>query len=74
VLHFKIADTNLREVYSRLLLGDAADGTLDTTRQQTTLMLSGGTTDGGLGEGLDAAMLFLTGKDLDDLLISLGLK
>ncbi len=74
VLQFRIDDTNLREMYQELLLVDAADGTLDTTRQQTSLLLSGSTTDGGLWEGLDAATLFESGKDLDDLLTALGLK
>jgi hypothetical protein len=36
-------------------------------------LLSGGTTDGGLWEGLDAATLFLSGRDLNDLVVLLGL-
>lgn len=74
VLHFRIAYTNLREMYAQLLFTDAADGTLDMTRQKTTLLLSGGTTNGGLWEGLDAATLFMTGQELDSLLNALALK
>lgn len=74
VLHFRIDDTNLREVYSQLLLADADDGMLDTTREQTTLLLTGSTTDGKLWEGLDSATLFESGQTLKDLLIALGLK
>ncbi len=74
VVQFRIDDTNLRDVYRQLLLADAADGTLSTTREQTTLLLSGGTTGGGLWEGLDAATLFESGKVLADLLTALGLK
>jgi hypothetical protein len=74
VLHFRSDDTNLREVYSQLLLADADDGTLDSTKQQTTLLLTGSTTDGKLWEGLDSATLFESGQTLKDLLIALGLK
>jgi hypothetical protein len=75
VLHFRIDDTNLREVYSQLLLDDYwADGILDSTRQQTNLLLSGSTTDGKLWEGFDSASLFMTGQELDELLVALGLK
>src|SRR5262249_55983039 len=37
VLHFRIQDTNLRDVYRQLLLDDFADGTLDSTRQTAEL-------------------------------------
>ena len=73
VLHFRIAETNLRAVYSDLLLADASDGALDTTREQTTLLLSGSTTDGKLWEGLDVATLLMSGKNLEELLLALGL-
>jgi hypothetical protein len=73
VLQFRIADTNLLALYQQLLLADAADGTLDATRQQTALLLTGSTTAGTLWEGLDSATLFMTGKQLDYLLIALGL-
>jgi hypothetical protein len=74
VLHYRIEDTNLRNVYAQLLLDDYyADGTLDSTKQQTTLLLSGRTTDGKLWEGLDSATLFESGQTLKDLLAALGL-
>jgi hypothetical protein len=70
VLHFRITDTNLPDLYKQLLLADASDGTLDTTRNQAMLRLTGATMDGGLWEGLDAATLFMSGNQLDDLLIA----
>jgi hypothetical protein len=74
VLQFRLSDTDLLQRYQDLLLADAADGTLNTTRQQTTLLLTGSTTSGTLWEGLDAATLFETGKNLDNLLTALGLR
>jgi len=73
-LHFRIDATNLQEVYAQLLLADAADGTLDSTRKSTSLLLTGRTTDGRLWEGSAAVTLFMTGNELDDLLVALGLR
>jgi ELWxxDGT repeat protein len=74
VLHLNVADTNLVALYRQLLLADDADGTLDSTRQQASLLLSGLTTSGLIWGGLDSVTLFESGQALTDLLASLGLK
>src|SRR5262245_39690519 len=75
VLHFNIADTNLVALYQQQLLADyQADGTVDSTKQQTTLLLSGLTTSGLFWGGLDSVKLFESGQALTDLLVALGLK
>src|SRR5262249_17883679 len=74
VLQFRIDSTDLRERYGALLLADASDGKLDSTRQQAKLLLTGSPQDGLSGEGLDAATLFESGKDLRELLAALNIQ
>jgi ELWxxDGT repeat protein len=73
-LQFDTDASTLRDTYAQLLLADAADGTLDSTRPTTTLLLTGSTAAGGLFEGSSAVTLFMTGKSLDNLLAELGLQ
>jgi ELWxxDGT repeat protein len=74
VLQFGIESTSLRQSYVELLQADASDGTLGTTRQEATFLLTGSTQAGQLFEGLDTATLFLSGKELRGLLVSLGIQ
>src|SRR5262249_7873141 len=74
VLQFGIESSSLRQTYAELLQADASDGTLGTTRQQATFLLTGSTQAGQLFEGLDTATLFESGKELRGLLASLGIQ
>ncbi len=69
VLHFKLQETNLAEVYSQMLLDDVDDdGILDSTRQEATESLTGETTDGTQFLGRGEVDLFFSGRALRDLL------
>ncbi|MFO0842984.1 MAG: Ig-like domain-containing protein [Gemmataceae bacterium] len=73
VLHFRIQDTNLRQVYAQLLADDKdADGVLDSTRQEATVTLTGQAAGDVLFEGTDRMSLFLSGKALRQLLDELA--
>src|SRR5262249_49813573 len=73
VLHFRTQETNLRQVYERLLAEDVdADGVLDSTRQEAQVSLPGRTVNDLFFEGLDAVDLFLSGKALRDFLSDLA--
>jgi uncharacterized protein YjbI with pentapeptide repeats len=74
VLHYRTEETILDEVYAQLLLDDAnADGVLDSTRQEIEVELTGTTLHNTLLKGSDAMNLFLSGKDLRELLEELAL-
>ena len=73
LLHFRIADTNLQEVYEALLADDLdEDGILDSNRQEAEVSLTGETVDAVMIEGMDTLDLFLAGKRLRDLLEELA--
>ena len=75
LLHFRIADTNLQEIYAGLLaddLKDDEDGILDSNRQEAEVTLTGETVDQVMIEGMDKLDLFLAGKRLRDLLDELA--
>ena len=66
VLHFRLAETDLLDVYEDLLREDLEDGTLDSYRQSVDIALEGLTNDGNAFRGSDTLDLFLTGKNLND--------
>jgi hypothetical protein len=69
ILHFREADTNLREIYELLLLDDMdEDGVLDSTHQTYSASLSGETVTDELFEGFDELDLFLSGRRLREVL------
>jgi hypothetical protein len=73
VLKFWRQETQLRDIYTQLLIDDAnADGVLDSTRQIAEVFLTGRTIEQDLFEGSDEVNLFLSGKALRDLLTSLA--
>ena len=71
VLKFRVEDTNLRQIYEQLLLDAAANGVLDSTRQEAEVALNGRTIYNDLFEGTDTVDLFLAGQNLRELLDSL---
>ena len=74
ILQFDINDTELVALYAQLLLDDVnGDGVLDSTRQETTVLLTGETVDGDQIIGSDAVDLFFAGKALRELLDELAL-
>ena len=73
VLHFRTQETNLRDVYEQLVADDLdGDGVLDASRQAVTLSLSGETVDDAAISGLDSLDLFLSGRNLRELLEELA--
>ena len=73
VLHFRTQDTLLQEMYAQLLADDLdEDGVLDSNRQQLAVSLTGKTTEDEFFEGFDELDLFLSGKNLRDLLKDLA--
>jgi hypothetical protein len=69
VLHFDVQDTNLDDVYADLVADDFnADGVLDSNRQLVEALLFGKTLDGDDLVGSDELNLFLSGRQLRDLL------
>jgi len=69
VLHFRTDETRLRAIYEMLLQDDLdEDGVLDSTRQETSVALTGEAVDRVLMEGSDDLNLFLAGKNLRNLL------
>jgi hypothetical protein len=74
LLHFRIADTNLQEIYAALLADDLnEDGILDSNHQVAEeVTLTGETVDQVMIEGMDTLDLFLAGKRLRDLLEELA--
>ena len=72
VLQFRTQDPNLRAVYEQLLADDInEDGVLDSNHQEATVTLTGLTDDDEF-EGSDAIDLFLSGRNLCDLLADLA--
>jgi parallel beta-helix repeat protein len=68
VMHFRIEDTNLDEIYQQLLEDDQnADGVLDSTHQEVQAWLFGQAGDE-LFAGVDDMDVFLSGKNLRELL------
>jgi hypothetical protein len=72
VLQFRAQDTNLREVYDRLLVEDIdGDGLLDSNHQAARVSLTGQTVDE-FFVGFDDLDLLLSGKNLRNLLEELA--
>lgn len=73
VLHFEIQETNLADLYAQLLADDLnEDGVLDSNRQTATVSLTGQTATDEYFEGIDELDLFLSGKNLRELLDDLA--
>ncbi len=73
VLHFKIQDTNLDDIYAQLVADDLnEDGILDSNHQNAAVSLSGKTVTDEYFEAFDDVDLFLSGKNLRDLLDALA--
>jgi predicted outer membrane repeat protein len=73
VLHFRVQDTNLADLYAQLLAEDIdEDGVLDSNRQTATVSLTGRTATDEYFAGFDEVDLFLSGKNLRDLLEELA--
>lgn len=69
ILHFDVQDTNLDELYAQLVEDDVnADGMLDSSQQLTKASLFGKTLNGDALNGSDELNLFLSGRQLRDLL------
>ncbi|MFC1596540.1 choice-of-anchor Q domain-containing protein [Planctomycetota bacterium] len=69
VLHFRVQDTTLADLYAQLLVDDHdADGILDSNRQTAAVSLTGETLAGEAILGTDEVDLFFSGKALRDLL------
>jgi len=73
VLHFRVQDTNLADVYAQLVADDLdEDGVLDSNHQAATVSLTGLTATDEYFQGFDEVDLFLSGKHLRDLLEDLA--
>ena len=73
VLHFRVQDTNLADIYARLLADDInGDGVLDSNHQTAAVSLTGRTTTDQYFEAYDDVDLFLSGKNLRELLEALA--
>jgi hypothetical protein len=73
LLHFRIAETNLRSIYEQLVADDLnGDGELDSNRQRVEVTLTGQTVDDVFVEGFNELDLFLAGKSLRQLLDELA--
>ena len=68
VFYFRTQDTNLKALYTDLLLENNADGVLDSTRQLAKLSLTGKTTDNLDWVGTDQLGLSLSGEQFRTLL------
>ena len=74
VLHFRVQDTNLADIYAQLLADDIdEDGVLDSNRQTAAVSLTGQTATDECFEGFDDVDLFLAGRNLRDFLADLAL-
>ncbi len=73
VLHFRVEDTNLADIYAQLLAEDLdEDGILDSNHQTTEVSLIGQTATDEYFQGFDDVDLFLSGKNLRELLEDLA--
>jgi hypothetical protein len=74
VLHFRVQDTALDEIYAQLVADDIneTDGVLDSNKQEFEVTLTGETLDDQLFAGMDDLELFLAGKSLRNLLDGLA--
>ena len=72
VLHFRVQDTNLAEIYAQLLAEDIKDGVLDSNHQTASVSLTGQTATDEYFAGFDDVDLFLSGKNLRDFLKGLA--
>ena len=74
VLHFRVQDTSLADIYAGLLADDInQDGVLDSNRQTAVISLFGNTSDGGEFVASDEVDLFFSGKALRNLLEELAM-
>jgi hypothetical protein len=65
IVHFRVQDTILANIYAELLSDDVnEDGLLDSNRQAATVTLGGLTTTDEYFTGFDEMELFLSGKNL----------
>jgi uncharacterized delta-60 repeat protein len=73
ILHFRIQDTILDDLYRRLIADDLnGDGVLDSNNQTAEVSLTGFTTDDTAFAGSDSLDLSLSGRALRDLLDELA--
>ena len=72
VLHFRVQDTNLADIYAQLLAEDMKDGVLDSNHQTASISLTGQTATDEYFAGFDDVDLFLSGKNLRDFLKGLA--
>jgi uncharacterized delta-60 repeat protein len=73
VLHFRIQETNLSDVYRQLVEDDIdEDGVLDSNNQRAEVTLTGSTAGGREFVGNDSLDLSLSGRALRDLLAELA--
>jgi hypothetical protein len=69
VLHFRVQDTKLAEIYAELVAGDLnGDGILDSSHKMAAVSLTGLTATDEYFAGFDEVDLFLSGKNLRDFL------
>ena len=69
VLHFRVRDTNLADLYAQLLADDPdGDGTLNSSRRTAAVSLTGQTATDEYFAGFDEVDLFLSGRNLRDFL------
>jgi len=72
ILHFRLEDTDLLDVYEDLIREDMGDGTLDDNHKVVDALLTGRASQNGEDFfdflGSDSVDLFLAGKRLKDLL------
>ena len=74
ILHFRVQETNLADVYAQVLADDInGDGVRDSKRQTAAISLSGESTGGEGIVGTDDVDLFFSGKALRNLLDELAL-
>jgi hypothetical protein len=73
VLHFRIGDTMLGDLYRQLIADDVnADGVLDSSSQRAAVSLTGFTRDGTCFAGSDSLVMSLSGQALRSLLDELA--
>ena len=73
ILHFRVQETNLLDLYGQLLLDDVAEnGVLDNVHQRLSANLTGQTVDEVFFAGTDDLDIFLAGKNLRDFLEALA--
>jgi hypothetical protein len=73
VLHFRVQEANLLDMYAQLLAEDMnEDGVLDSKRQTAAVSLTGQTATDEYFQAFDEVDLFLSGKNLRSFLEDLA--